>query len=73
MVGFIKCRLGYHDFTVVRQLSKQASKLVCGRCNKKWAMNYDMRIMIPWDSEVEQFYDNAHARGFLRPTGLGRN
>ena len=57
MKRWILCDLlGRHDFVHVAALSSQAQKIKCVRCKKYFAINYEVRGVLPWDYELEMFY-----------------
>jgi CRISPR/Cas system CMR-associated protein Cmr1 (group 7 of RAMP superfamily) len=56
ILDWIKCKLGYHDYLVVKNLSIRCQKISCSRCKKLWAVNHEMRAILPWDYELECLY-----------------
>lgn len=56
MIKRLKCKLGYHKYYTLIELSKWSRKLGCHNCNKCFAMNNDVRSVLPWDGEFETLY-----------------
>lgn len=50
------CCLFDHDYYVVRRFSNTNRKVGCKRCNRRWGMNDSIRVLIPWDIELEEMY-----------------
>lgn len=61
-INWVKCKLGFHDFYVVRNLSEVAQKIACRRCHRMWGLNHKIRAIIPWDREIESFYEERAER-----------
>ncbi len=58
MFKWIKCLLGYHYYYFVRKLSDNSDVIACGNCNKLFAVNYPTGIILKYNTEIENFYDN---------------
>jgi uncharacterized protein YbaR (Trm112 family) len=43
---------------VVRELTGHSRKLYCRRCGRYFAMNDDVRILLPWDADFEKLYED---------------
>lgn len=56
------CFIGRHDLFVINRLSTQSDKLECSRCQKQYAINWNIRALLPWDREIEKFYEEFSAR-----------
>jgi hypothetical protein len=56
MIERILCALFRHRYIVEKRLSESCRKIGCTRCNKKWAMNDEVRAFLPWDSDFENLY-----------------
>jgi len=54
----IKCFFDYHkQFKSIQVLRPQGSERIkCVHCGKEFVYNYNLRVMIPWDSGLEKFY-----------------
>ena len=50
------CWIKGHRFTLIRQLSFTSRKLQCRRCERYFAMNDDVRVVVPWDHDFETLY-----------------
>jgi hypothetical protein len=57
------CWIGLHDFYEIRRLNKFSHMIGCRRCQKRWGMNTDAKVILPWDMELE---DHHRAMGDLR-------
>ncbi len=60
ILGWFKCKLGFHAYKIERFVSGNAAKVRCDRCNGKWAFNHSMQALIPWSADVAHFYDVEH-------------
>lgn len=66
-VGFIqriKCKMPFSfshfwhkPVSLVRWLSASSKLIKCDSCGKMFAMNDDVRQILPWDEEFEKFYE----------------
>lgn len=67
------CAVIGHKYTNVRRLSDQSHLLACRRCLRLFAINTSVRVLIPWDSEVADFYRTAFgvelSREDFKPAG----
>lgn len=63
---FVKmlCLFFGHKLQIHTILNEGARKLVCVRCNSKFAMHDATKSVIPWDSELEELYKEG---GILNP------
>jgi len=52
----ILCKLLGHKYGYVARLSPQAHMLACHRCQKRFAMNTDVKVLLDWDLELEDLY-----------------
>lgn len=50
------CALTRHDYVIEKRFTRYSRKIGCTRCGKQWAMNDDVRCILPWDAEFEAFY-----------------
>ena len=53
------CKLFGHKYGYVARLSPQSHMLACKRCRKRFAINTDVRVLLDWDLELEDFYTAA--------------
>ena len=51
------CWLLGHEYVVLRRMNPGARKVGCERCGGQWGMHDETRAFIPWNSELEAFYD----------------
>lgn len=57
----IRCRMGDHRYSAIRQLSWTSQKLQCIHCNKLFVINHDLRVVLPWDDSFEKLYRQLDA------------
>lgn len=50
------CAIAGHRYVVERNLSPNARKVGCIRCNSSWAMHDPTKTFVPWDAEFDEFY-----------------
>lgn len=56
------CWLGKHKrLGVLTSLSSNSDLIMCPDCKRRYAINYDVRVVLPWDRELEKFYEELHA------------
>ena len=53
----IKCKIFGHKYKVEKQFKFNCQKLTCTRCNKKFAINHNLQIILPWDKEFEMLHE----------------
>lgn len=51
------CFFSGHRYQLVQELSPQSRRVCCERCHKSFAMNDDVRAVVPWDSEFHRIYE----------------
>lgn len=51
------CFIFGHKYKFVERISDQSDKVECTRCGKLFAINYNVRVILPWDRELEKFYE----------------
>ena len=56
------CLIGLHSYYEIRRLSRYTHMVGCWRCQKRWGMNTDARVIVPWNIELE---DHHRAMGDL--------
>lgn len=62
LLNWIKCKLWFHDYFFIKNLSADAQKIGCRRCGRTFGINYSVRCVLPWDDELESFYDERRWR-----------
>lgn len=65
-VGWVRCRLGYHEMRIIGRCGYYTDHVGCLRCRKQWGMNHDVRAILPWgvvrDFHIQNLhYDEAEA------------
>lgn len=63
----IKCFFGKHSFYIIEKMSINTDKIGCCNCGKQFAMNHDVKAIVPWDSDFDHAY--AILRGIERKSG----
>lgn len=43
---------------VVEQLSPWSQRIICMSCGKRFAINHSAEIVLPWEGNVQDFYDD---------------
>lgn len=57
LIQYLKCKFTYmHDYYSLEQLSTSTKKIGCRYCKRIFAMNYDVNVVLPWDTDLEEFY-----------------
>ncbi len=46
----VVCLFFGHKYVLTQNLSKQSRRVACTRCRQMFAMNDDVRAVVPWDS-----------------------
>lgn len=52
----VVCALRGHKYVIERVFGPYTRKVGCTRCDRKWAMNDDVKAFLPWDDDFERFY-----------------
>lgn len=60
LVIWLKCRIFGHKYYLIKPLSSQTDLVACKRCKKKFGMNHSIKVLLPWDRELEKFYKEFH-------------
>ena len=55
-INQLLCALFRHRYVIEKRFSTSTRKIGCTRCDKKWAMNDDVRAFLPWDSDFDELY-----------------
>lgn len=56
MIQLFKCLFGFHEYKKLKKLSVSSDQIYCKACKKMFAMNNDVQILLPWNSDMEKFY-----------------
>lgn len=58
MIFFDKVKhfFGIHKYYEIQRLGKFSHLLGCSYCKKKFAINTEAGILLPWDLELENFH-----------------
>lgn len=57
MIDKIMCLLGRHKYVATQEFTDYSRRIACRRCRRMFAMNDDMRCVVPWDSEFHRMYE----------------
>lgn len=60
------CFLIHHKYEKHQPLSRDSDMIICNRCQSKWAMNHSLKIILPWDSDLEDMYKNMFKTHILK-------
>lgn len=55
----LKHLLGIHKYSYIRRLSRDAHQIKCLICQKLFAMNTSVHVLLEWDLELEDFYSQG--------------
>ena len=58
----VVCLFFRHKYVMTQNLSKQSRRVACTRCHQMFAMNDDVRAVVPWDSEFHRLYESQGVR-----------
>lgn len=47
---------GRHRYEYIQRLSRDSHKLKCGICQKNFCMNTNVKVVVDWDLELEDFF-----------------
>lgn len=53
----ILCELFHHKYYKIKKLSLTTTKLGCSRCGKQFAMNSDVRCVLPWTDSLQALHE----------------
>ena len=53
---------GHKNVKVIRKLSFQSELIECKDCGKQYAINHDVRVVLPW-GDVRSFYREMEQAG----------
>lgn len=56
LVAKVICFIFGHRYQVVQEFSDYSRRVVCPDCHGDWAMNDDVRIILPWDDGFADLY-----------------
>lgn len=60
MIQSLKCFFWKHDYEMDYKFSDNMQKIKCHHCNKKFAINHDLRAILPWDIDFEDMVKLLH-------------
>jgi uncharacterized protein YbaR (Trm112 family) len=63
-MGKLSCWLFGHKYRVQIWFDRNNQKLECPRCKKEFAINHDVRTLLPWDYELESLHREIHPKSF---------
>ena len=58
----VVCLFFGHKYVLTQNLSEQSRRVACIRCGQMFAMNDDVRAVVPWDSEFHRLYESQGVR-----------
>lgn len=58
MIGKILCFFGRHKYVATQEFTDYGRRIACRRCRRMFAMNDDVRCVVPWDAEFHQMYES---------------
>ena len=47
-----------HKYMLAQELSAQSRRVTCARCTQSFAMNDDVRALVPWDAGFHKMYES---------------
>lgn len=56
MMRRLKCRIAGHQYFTRQTLTAHSRRVGCKYCGGDWAMNDDVRVIVPWSAEFDKFY-----------------
>jgi hypothetical protein len=60
------CLIRGHRLRIVQEFGTSQRRLKCERCGGDWGMHDDVRLIIPWDQELQRMY-REHGYEILEP------
>jgi hypothetical protein len=54
MFNKINCLLGKHKYKIIREISPTIRELKCINCGKEFAMNDNIKCILPLDNELKE-------------------
>ena len=54
----VVCLLFGHKYVLTQSLSQQSRRVACTRCRHMFAMNDDVRAVVPWDAGFHRLYES---------------
>ena len=58
----VLCLIFGHKYVLTQQLSNQSRRIACIRCHEMFAMNDDVRAVVPWSAEFHRLYESQGVR-----------
>lgn len=56
VVKRLLCAVFEHKYRVIRYFTANTRQVGCARCKRSWAMNDEVRVLLPWDKELEDLH-----------------
>ena len=56
LIQVIKCLSNNHKYHLIQIYSPSMRKIGCQQCNKIWAMNDDVQVLVKWDDDFERLH-----------------
>jgi len=56
IVNRIKHFFGRHKYYCKEELSDESRKMGCKICKREWLMSDRLKLLIPWDADMERLY-----------------
>jgi hypothetical protein len=61
MFKFLRCLGYFHKFEIVKDLSRNALRAKCSRCQNEYAVNMSMGAIMRWSPKVADLYRGFNA------------
>lgn len=52
----LKCAVFGHQYRAHQTFTSYSRRVVCDHCGGDWAMNDDVRAILPWSKDFEEMY-----------------
>lgn len=66
MKDFI-CFIFGHKYYIAQKLLSHSRRLCCHRCRKSFAMNDDVKALVPWSADFHKMYESHGVKIVYRP------
>lgn len=54
----IICLFFGHKYSLAQKLTDHSRRICCTRCRQSFAMNDDVRAVLPWDASFHRLYES---------------
>lgn len=54
----VLCLFFGHRYVLTQELTRYSRRVACTRCKEMFAMNDDVRAVVPWNSEFHKLYES---------------